>query len=1386
MEKFLHSGGIRNYLHRRLWLYPGLLISLLAGSLLALGAAGAKNPDGSGDTWAALSTPPQEPAGHSGGEAAAAARHAIATAFRTPPIVFEANRGQVDSSVRFLSRAGGHTLFLTDSEAILMLAGPSAPSATARPGRADATATDETAILRVKLVGANRQTRVVGGEKLPGTVNYLLGDDPARWHRNIPTYARVTYAGIYPGVDLIYHGTHGRLEYDFVLAPGANPGAIALHVEGAQGLAVSADGDLILAVPGGELRMHKPYVYQDVDGRRRAVDAGYALHGDGRIGFRVAAYDARQALVIDPVLGYSTYLGGSKGDQALGIAVDGSGFAYVTGKTASTNFPSSGTAFQKALSAKTDVFVTKIDTNAIGADSLMYSTYVGGSQDDAGNAIALEPSCVSNCAAYVTGRTVSTANFPAKSLKAGNKGGSDAFVFKLKPDGTGFEYSVYLGGSADEVGSSIAVNAAGNAYVTGLTTSSNFPVTPGAFKTALGGTQDAFVTKLDGAGSAVDYSTYLGGNGIDAGHGIAVLTVPSATDFVYVTGSAAGDFPVKDAYQANQGGNGDAFVSILQPAGQSSTDLVYSTYLGGSGMDIGTGIAVDGSGDAYVTGSTTSPGSGTVSFPTENAYQSIPGGSGKKDAFVVRLDPGGANQLVYSTYVGGSGDDVGNSVTADGLGNAYVTGQVSSAVLPVPPPPNALDPQLNGPSDAFVARFNTTSAGPASLAYFTYLGGGDAETGNAIALDARGTVYLAGETFSASNAPFLTLNGWQGGYGGSGDAFVATLVGVSFASDAELSISKTGFPDVVAPGGSVTYALAVANNGPSIASAVTVNDSLPASVTFVSAFGAGWSCSQAGNTVTCSRPSLAVGPAPVITIAVTAPAAIGTITNTASVGANEIDSNPTNNTATVTTTVNTRPTATVSLAPPLPRTNDTLTATATSADPDGDAVTLTYVWRVNGITKRTVALSTAASDAFELGIPGNGDRGDVVTVEVTPNDGTTSGTTVSASVTVANSAPSLSANDQVGTEGVLLTFQVSVTDLDAADPLVVSASDLPSGASFDAGTRTFAWTPSFAQGGPSPYYVQFTVSDGQLIDVKTVKLTIAGASRPDRDGDSVLDDSDNCPDDPNPTQLDVCHTTSPASAAVALAAPGNAGGSLIFNLNVTTGNTPMAWVAPGSFTGTVSCRIFDDGNTEQPGQRVPEIGVLVVTDDPGGDLIAVPANTSVTLSTAYDYRVTHPDLPEGRYTFACEYRNHTPAINPEPGEVPVWVGHVEALATTLYTGQYVFGGFSSPAPFQQVNRGRALPFKFSLQNSGGAFVSTCRCQLSFVRIIDGQPSGPETPAAWKDGSPGNAFRYDFTANAYQLNADTGPLTVGIWRGLARLDNGATQAIDFIVTGQTGQ
>ncbi len=654
------------------------------------------------------------------------------------PVSFIENVGQIDDTVSFYVHEPAATIFFAPDALVIDLT----------QGRREELSSHS---LRVELVGAGASSSVQSVEPASGVVNIFRGDDPSDWHTNIPTHSRIAYSEPWPGIDVHYLGQNGRIESVYAVRPGADPHNIRLRYAGQDQLSLEANGDLVLHTPVGAVVEQAPVIYQEADGKRTNVDGAYVLLDPRTVGFRIGEYDTSRQLLIDPVFVYSTYLGGSASDKGNAIAADSSGNAYIAGLTTSTNFPIGG-SFQAVNAGGRDAFVTKL--NAAGA--LVYSTYLGGAGFDQANSIAIDGS--GN--AYVAGVTAST-NFPTSSpYQLLNGGGDDAFVTKLNSSGAALTYSTYLGGSDDDTGNGIAIDAAGNAYIAGETLSDNYPVVS-AFQAALVD-DDAFVTKFNSSGSSLLYSTYLGGLGIDQARAIAVDNAGSA----YIAGStAAADFPTAAALQGTLGGGVDAFVTKFNTTGSAP---VYSTYLGGLSDDSALGVAADTAGSAYVAGLTSS-----TNFPTWFPYQSTNGGG--DDAFVAKLNAAGSG-FSYSTYLGGSSGDGATSIALDGAGSAYVTGATTSTNFPTASPNQ---PSAGGNGDAFVTNISSLGV---TLNYSTYLGGGATDRGWGIAVDGAGDAYLTGSTFSTT---FPTVSALQSVYAGLGDGFVARLDPLSDPTDTD-------------------------------------------------------------------------------------------------------------------------------------------------------------------------------------------------------------------------------------------------------------------------------------------------------------------------------------------------------------------------------------------------------------------------------------------------------------------------------------------------------------------------------------------------------------------------------------------------------------------------
>jgi hypothetical protein len=672
-------------------------------------------------------------------------------------LAFERNEGQSDPQVKFLARAQGYSLFLTEKEAVMRFV-------SAKPS-----------VVRMRVLGQKKNASIAGVDALSGTTNYLYGD-PSRHRTNIRSYRKVRYSDVYPGIDLEYHGSGTLLEYDFVVKPGARPDKIRVGFSGLRGMSVDPSGDLILKTDAEPIVQKKPHVYQQVDGQEKVIEAAYVIRGD-QVRFRIGAYDETKPLIIDPVLVYSTFFGGTGTEIGYGVSVDPQGSVYITGATTSTDLPSLAAAQAQYKGGPTDAYVFKLDKTG---SQLVYATYIGGSATDEGHSLAVD----AGGNAYITGFTQST-DFPVAGATQGTRGGlQDAYILKLNSAGTAIAFSTFLGGSGDDRGLAISLDAAGSAYVTGVTASTNFPTLNPLQPTNGGGFADAFVTKVNAAGSVV-YSTYVGGFGNDNPLGIAVDGVGAA----YVTGwTTSVNFPLVNAYQSKFGGRDtpigtdDVFVFKVNPAGNG---LSYSTFIGGTGTDEGTRIAVDSSGHAYVTGYT-----GSIDFPTAKPYQVLLAELTGLDAFILKLAPDGQS-LVFSTFFGGFQAESGTGIAVDALGAVYVAGYTTSFDLPTA---NQIQGFIGGDRDAFVAKFD-----PAGnvLVFSTFFGGTGTDTATGLTLDAAGAAYIVGFTTSGD---LKTESAYQPAIAGGQDVFVAKFTVEDIVSSSQFQVAPQGASSVVTKG----------------------------------------------------------------------------------------------------------------------------------------------------------------------------------------------------------------------------------------------------------------------------------------------------------------------------------------------------------------------------------------------------------------------------------------------------------------------------------------------------------------------------------------------------------------------------------------------------------
>jgi hypothetical protein len=658
------------------------------------------------------------------------------------PQSFEPVAGQ-DKRAEFTSHGVGYTLSVAPNTAHMQLI-----HAAARPRQT------KSASLQFTLVGANPEARAEAMGLQAGKANYLIGNNPDLWQTGIPQYGRIEYRQVYPGIDVAYYGNHQQLEYDFILGPHADPGRIRLAIDGADRIRIDKTGDLVLTVGDAEIRERKPVLYQDTPNGRRPVQGRYVARGKNQVGFEVASYDKNTPLVIDPVVVFSTYFGGTGDDIALSLALDASNNIYISGLTGSPTLHGTYTIGAPSSSGSdTAAFVAKFSP----AGALIFSTFIGGSNDQAfASAVSLD----SSGNIYLSGNT-SSATFPTLDpIQKTYGGGDDVFVLELNPSGNALIYSTYLGGSKLDYATGVAVDASGNTYVTGSTESANFPVV-NAVQPKLPGTLNTFAVKIAPGGGSFIYSTYYGGSAVDFSNG---MTIDTAGDLILYGDTSSTNFPVLNALQPSFCGwsagqtvsNNHGWVAMLNPAGVP----LYATYICGSvaGDAVRAGL-VDSSGNLIISGGTES-----ATFPTLNAFQSVYGG-GTEDAFVMRLTSTGA--LISSTYLGGNGDDVGRGLALDSTGTIYIVGGTASTNFPTMAP---LQSANAGSYDGFLTKMNPTAS---QLIFSTYVGGSLSDEGYSVKVDSQANAYLVGITDSSN---FPTSNAFQPKYGGgSDDAFVAVV-----------------------------------------------------------------------------------------------------------------------------------------------------------------------------------------------------------------------------------------------------------------------------------------------------------------------------------------------------------------------------------------------------------------------------------------------------------------------------------------------------------------------------------------------------------------------------------------------------------------------------------
>ncbi len=896
------------------------------------------------------------------------------------PLIFEPNQGQTDPSVKFVSRGAGYSLFLDSTGAVLAMRTAQPASASRSTASRDGSENGPNMeSVRMTLVGSNPAAAVAGSEQLPGKSNYFIGNDPKKWHTGVPQFAGVRYRNVYPGIDLVFYGSQGRLEYDFKVAPGANASQAELQFDGATKLELS-HGDLILKGTDASVRLQAPRVYQSVAGRQHPVDGRFVLRAANRVGFEIGAYDRSRELVIDPTVSYSTYFGGSGSETYPSIAVNGDGFIYLAGSTTSTDLPVTTlpAALQSTLKGAQNIFILKLDPTA-GAGGILYLTYLGGSGTDISSGLAVDTSGT----AYVTG-TTSSPNFPTSSAAfqtpplpfAGTtctplipsiSAPCHVFVSALSGlDSTGspqLKYSTYLSGNGSESATAVATDNDGDVFVTGTTTSTNsltgFPSTrlPAAYQATPNGSIQFFMTEVNTNATglpSIAYSTYFGGsNGsIAVGGGIAVDTTGnvyfSGTTNFYNSGEGPNggilnstDFPILNAWQpclntpepitilppvscpaVTTPEPTDAFIAKINVtnAQTSGPQLIYSTFFGGNNNDSSTGLTIDsGAANVYITGTTNSSNvtipSGAGAFqpclnaPTTVLPCSTTPDTTHTDAYVARFANGTGSTttssvavpLGYFSYLGGSLNDSGLAIAVDTAEGALVTGATNSTDFPASV--GAIQTHLNGVQNAFFAHLDTqiNSSQSTTGSYATYFGGNGTDRGTSITVDPSLNSYLAGDTNStnlqvqgpeqncldtpvnpAPGAPCPTITAPA-----PTDAFAVRLQTATDLCIRCVAPILSPLSGLISAGNEMTITFTVINEGPDLATNVTVTGQLSTGITavFNSATAASGTCSvPTGANVVCTIPALQSGSTSTVAMVVTPSTAGGgsilaTVTN---------------------------------------------------------------------------------------------------------------------------------------------------------------------------------------------------------------------------------------------------------------------------------------------------------------------------------------------------------------------------------------------------------------------------------------------------------------------------------------------------------------------------
>jgi hypothetical protein len=673
--------------------------------------------------------------------------------FSLLPQSFEPNRGQAGRSVEFIARGPGYALALGTGEAWLRL---SKEGSSAEPRN--------TAGVHLKVLSANRNVHGRGLNPQTGKSNYLLGNHSEHWQKSIPHFGRVEYDAIYPGIDLAYYGTGQQLEYDFIVRPKGDVDSIRLEFEGADQVRIDPSGDLVLSIGGAEVRERRPVAYQNLGPGRVRIEVRYVALGPNRVGFQADSYDPTVPLIIDPVLMFSTYFGVAGTENAQKVVLDSSGNAYYGGSTNSGSLPGNRIG-QPFVSGSNAAWIAKVSPSG----ALLYTTFIGGGGGDISGVRGLAVDASGNV--YASGSTRSSA-FPLVNPLQSSFGGSpsDTFVLELNSAGSGLIFSTFLGGNGQDYPTGVAIDNFGTIYVAGVTTSTNFP-TVNAWQKTIKGTLSAFATKIAPGGSSVLYSTYLTGSGGVYSNG---MTIDSGGNLYIYGDTGSTDFTTLNAIQPTPCTVGPGWGWLVQL--NSAGTPVYSTYICGPGSDTEVrGAGIDATGNLIITGAT-----GSTSFPLLTPLQSTYGG-GPHDIFITKLSPNGG--LLYSSYLGGNGEDVATGLVVDQVGNWYLAGNTGSTDFPLL---NSVQSAKAGGNDTFVSKINSTGS---ALLFSTYLGGSGSESTQGLAVDDNGQAYVSGTTPSTN---FPLVHQLQGFGGGANDAFWAVIATCDFALSAPASPSVTG------------------------------------------------------------------------------------------------------------------------------------------------------------------------------------------------------------------------------------------------------------------------------------------------------------------------------------------------------------------------------------------------------------------------------------------------------------------------------------------------------------------------------------------------------------------------------------------------------------------